>query len=104
MVMDIACIQLKDRRSDALLFFELGSDIMNELYSNLDKIHTTDLGVFRIQKNIHYFKDDVVNYLKEKIKKNCIIYKKGKNYYCEIDSIRITINSYNYCIITVHKL
>ena len=29
-------------------------------------------------------------------------YKKGKNYYAEIDNIRITINSNNYCVITAH--
>jgi len=78
---------------------------MNEVYSHMDEIHTTALGIIRIKKNIDYTKDDVVEYLKEKIlKPNCIIYKKGKNYYCEIDSICITINSYNYCIITAHKL
>ncbi|MBQ3307407.1 MAG: DUF3781 domain-containing protein [Bacilli bacterium] len=27
---------------------------------------------------------------------------KEKNYYCEIDNIRITINTYNYCIITAY--
>lgn len=32
------------------------------------------------------------------------IYKQGKNWYCEIDDIKITINSYRYTIITAHKL
>ena len=36
--------------------------------------------------------------------KNCNIYKHGKNWYCEIDNIKITINSYSYTIITAHKL
>ena len=72
------------------------------LISNIDKIHTTDLGVKRIKKNIET-DGDVVKYLKKKIAdKNSIIYKKGKNYYAIIDSIIITINSYNYCVITAH--
>ena len=35
--------------------------------------------------------------------KKCNIYKQGKNWYCEIDNIKITINSYSYTIITAHK-
>lgn len=34
--------------------------------------------------------------------KNSNIYKEGKNYYCEIDNIVITINSYSYTIIPAH--
>ena len=33
---------------------------------------------------------------------NCNIYKQGKNWYCEVDNIIITVNSYSYTIITVH--
>ena len=36
--------------------------------------------------------------------KNCNIYKQGKNWYCEIDNIKITINSYSYTIITAHLI
>ena len=77
---------------------------MNELLiSNLDKIHTTDLGLARIKRNLDICNNDIVSILKEKIKdKKCIIYKKGKNYYCEIDNIVITVNAFNYCIITAH--
>ena len=74
------------------------------ILSNIDKIHTTKLGISRIKNNIDVF-NDVIGFLKNKIQdKSCIIYKKGKNYYCEIDNIVITINSLNYCIITAHKL
>ena len=77
-------------------------NVLNVLLYNIDKIHTTKLGLDRIKNNLK-INNDVVNYLKNKIKdKNCIIYKEGKNYYCEIDDIIITINSYNYCIITAH--
>lgn len=69
----------------------------------IDKIHTTKLGEERIKRNLFLSDDNVINYLKNKIfSKDCMIYKRGKNYYCEIDNLIITINSYNYCIITAH--
>lgn len=72
------------------------------MLNSIDKLHTTKLGVERIKKNLN-INGDVVNYLKNKIlDKNCVITKKGKNYYCMIDNIVITVNSYNYCIITAH--
>ena len=77
----------------------------NILISNIDKIHTTELGLKRIEKNINIHCDDIVSYIKNKIQdKNCNIYKIGKNWYCEIDNIKITINSYTYSIITVHTI
>ncbi|MCI8460242.1 MAG: DUF3781 domain-containing protein, partial [Bacilli bacterium] len=46
---------------------------------------------------------DVVEFCKNKIlNPTCIIYKQGKNYYCEIDNLKITINSHSYTIITAH--
>ena len=69
---------------------------------NIDKLHTTKMGIDRIKKNLN-INEDVVNYCKNKILcSNCKIYKHGKNYYCEIDEIRITINSHSYTIITAH--
>ncbi len=74
-----------------------------ELLNNIAKIHTTDMGIIRIQKNLRLNNIDVVEYLKEKIMDtSCYIYKKGKNWYCEIENIIITINSYSYTIITAH--
>lgn len=75
------------------------------LLSNIDKIHTTELGVERIKKNLNLDCDDVVAYCKSKVlDKKCNIYKKGKNWYCEIENIKITINSFSYTIITAHKV
>ena len=75
----------------------------NILLNNVDKIHTTMLGEERIRRNINIDNSDVVKYIKDKIIDNrCKIYKKGKNWYCEIDNIIITINSYSYTIITAH--
>jgi len=74
-----------------------------QLLDNIAKIHTTELGTERIKRNLHIDVADVVEYCKSKIlDKNCKIYKQGKNWYCEIDHIKITINSYSYTIITAH--
>lgn len=78
---------------------------MNELLNNINKIHTTKMGIERIRKNLKLNNINVITYCKERIlDKNCIIYKKGKNYYCEIDNIKITINSFSYTIITAHMI
>ena len=75
------------------------------LLSNIDKIHTTEMGIDRIKKNLKLNTDDVVEFCKNKIlDKNCNIYKQGKNWYCEIENIKITINSYSYTIITAHLI
>ena len=78
--------------------------ILMELLQNIDKLHTTTMGIDRIKRNLN-IDEDVIEYCKNKIlNKNSKIYKKGKNWYCEIDNIRITINSYNYSIITAHLI
>ena len=75
------------------------------LLSNIGKIHTTKMGIDRIKRNLKLDTSDVVNYCKNKIlDKDCNIYKQGKNWYCEIDNIKITINSYSYTIITAHTI
>ncbi len=75
------------------------------LLSNVDKLHTTKMGIDRIKKNLKLDTNDVVKYCKDKVlDENCNIYKKGKNYYCEIDNMTITINSYSYTIITAHMV
>ena len=75
------------------------------LLQNINKVHTTSMGIDRIKKNLKLDTDDVVKYCKDKVlDKECNIYKKGKNFYCEIDNIKITINSYSYTIITAHKI
>lgn len=73
------------------------------LLSNIDKLHTTEMGIDRIKRNLKINTENVVKYCKEKIlDNNCNIYKQGKNWYCEVDNIIITVNSYSYTIITVH--
>lgn len=75
------------------------------LLSNIGKIHTTKMGIGRIKRNLKLDTNDIVNYCKNKVlDKDCNIYKQGKNWYCEIDNIKITINSYSYTIITAHTI
>ncbi len=75
------------------------------LLSHIDEVHTTKMGIDRIKKNLKLDVDNVVKYCKNKVlDQNCNIYKQGKNWYCEIDNIKITINSYSYTIITAHLL
>ena len=73
------------------------------LLDHIDKIHTTEMGVGRIKRNLKIDTDDVVEYCKNKmLDKKCNIYKRGKNWYCEVENIKITINSDSYTIITAH--
>ena len=75
----------------------------DNLILNINKIHTTIMGIDRIKKNLKIEVDDVIDYLVKKIENpNSIVYKNGKNYYVEIANIIITINSYSYTIITAH--
>lgn len=75
------------------------------LLSNIDKVHTTKMGIDRIRNNLKIATDNVIEYCKNKVlDSKCNIYKQGKNWYCEIDNIRITINSYSYTIITAHVI
>ena len=75
-----------------------------ELLENLDKVHTTEMGVDRIKRNIEVDVDDIVAYCIDKIKQeNAVIERRGKNYYVSVDGIIITVNASSYTIITAHK-
>ena len=66
-------------------------------------LHTTDLGIIRIKKNL-CIECDVVDYCKNLISSDkCSIIKRGKNFYCYIDDVIIVVNSYSYTIITAHR-
>ena len=75
-----------------------------ELLRNLDKVHTTEMGVDRIKRNIEVDVEDIVKYCIDKIKQeNAVIERKGKNYYVTVDGIIITVNASSFTIITAHK-
>jgi hypothetical protein len=76
-----------------------------DLISNLDKIHTTELGVERIKRNLSLNVDDVVDWCKQRVlDENSVIVRKGKNWYVIVDNCEITINASSYTIITAHRL
>ena len=76
----------------------------NELISNIDKVHTTELGVVRIKKNLSLNTDDVVQWCKLKIvADNANIERQGKNWYVTVDDAIITVNAYSFTIITAHR-
>lgn len=50
------------------------------LINHINKLHTTEMGVGRIKKNIKLDTNDVVEFCKKKVlDTNCNIYKEGKN-------------------------
>ncbi len=74
------------------------------LIRNIDKVHTTEMGIDRIKRNLGIDDIDVVAWCKEKIlDKDSIIEKQGKNWYIHIDGCVITVNASSYTIITCHK-
>ena len=76
----------------------------NALLDNIDKLHTTELGVVRIKRNLSLDIDDVVEWCRDKIKsENAVITRNGKNWYINIENNIITVNAYSYTIITAHK-
>ena len=78
--------------------------MQNELLQNLDKLHTTELGIIRIKRNLFLATEDVVSFCREKIlSQSAVITRKGKNWYIEVENSIITVNAYSYTIITAHK-
>ena len=71
---------------------------------NLDKLHTTELGVVRIKRNLNLETDDVLDWCRQKIQNAENIIKKGKNFYVSVDNAVITINANSYTIITAHEI
>lgn len=78
--------------------------IDHELLKNLDKLHTTELGIVRIKRNLSLTTNNVVEWYKTKISSsNTLITRKGKNWYVNINNTYVlTINTYSYTIITAH--
>ena len=75
------------------------------LLENIDKLHTTPMGLDRIRRNLGLGKIDVVEWCKKKIlDANAVIQRQGKNWYITIDGSIITVNAGSYTIITVHRV
>ena len=75
------------------------------LLQNLEKLHTTPLGMQRIKGNLELKTDHVMDHIKKQIQSpSCSIRCLGKNYYAEIETVCYTINASSYTVITAHKL
>ena len=77
-------------------------DKCNNLIKNIEKIHTTELGIIRIKNNLKLETKDVVNWCKKKIIQAENICQKGKNWYVSYGNFILTINVNSYTIITAH--
>lgn len=75
------------------------------LLKNLDRLHTTELGMKRIRHNLSLREDqDVVSWCQKQIRgKDAIIAQNGKNWYINTKSCTITVHAGSYTIITAHK-
>jgi ribosomal protein S18 acetylase RimI-like enzyme len=76
----------------------------NDLVKNIDKIHTTKLGIERVRRNLGLQTEDVVLLCKEAIEQADIIINQGKNWYVYGGGVVITINAQNLCVITAHPI
>jgi GNAT superfamily N-acetyltransferase len=74
-----------------------------ELLTNLDKLHSTELGVKRIVKNLDLHDLDIIGWCKQKIEKADSIIRKGKNWYVYVGNTVLTINAHSFTIITAHR-
>lgn len=73
------------------------------LIENVDRLHTTPMGVDRIKRNLKSNTEEAVSHCKDLIlNPECRIALCGGNWYCEIGNTRIAVNSYSYTIITAH--
>lgn len=74
-----------------------------ELFDNLDKLHTTELGELRIRKNVGDV-PDVVKWARAQIgQPGADISRVGKNFQIQTRDHLITVNAKSFTIITAHK-
>ncbi|MCR5455020.1 MAG: DUF3781 domain-containing protein [Bacteroidales bacterium] len=77
----------------------------NYLINNISLIHTTPMGAERISQNIGLSANaDPVAYCIQKIQSPlCRIARNGKNFYCDVEGITITVNAKSFPIIPAHQ-
>ena len=78
---------------------------MNDLIEHATQLHTTEMGLECIKRNLDIDTDDIVQWCRVKILADrTIIERKGKNWYATIDDCQITVNAHSYTIITARKI
>lgn len=71
-----------------------------------EKLHTTDMGIERIRRNLGLPSGtDPVEFCRGLVTaEGCLIYRQGKNFYCEKNGVRVTVNAGSLTIITAHGI
>lgn len=78
---------------------------MNELIENIESLHTTQMGVGRIRRNLSLDSEEPVAWCRSRIlDPNAAIERRGKNWYIRTDGCEITVNAYSLTIITAHRI
>ncbi len=76
----------------------------NGLRSHIDRLHTTALGAERVRRNLGIDDRDVVSFCRRLILgADCVIARRGKNWYCVVGPVTITVNASSFTIITAHR-
>lgn len=70
------------------------------------RLRTTEMGMERIRRNLGLSRDtDPVEFCRGLIEgAGCVIYRQGKNFYCENGGVRVTVNAGSLTIITAHEI
>jgi len=75
----------------------------HDLLNHIDQIHTTELGIERIRKNLDLHAGDVVHWCRREIARADKVTRKGKNWYVFAGDSVITVNAHSFTIITAHR-
>ena len=81
----------------------MDESIGNGLLNNLERLHTTELGLERVRKNLNLEANDIVDWCKQRVLSAEAIIRQGKNWYVNCENCVIIINARSYTIITAHK-
>lgn len=83
---------------------EMTDGVQNALLQNLERLHTTPMGIERIRRNLSLSESDVAAWCRDRISDSrAMISRHGKNWYVKLDDCIITVNAYSYTIITAHR-
>ncbi|WKY44394.1 GNAT family N-acetyltransferase [Eubacteriaceae bacterium ES2] len=77
---------------------------MNDLLNNIKNLHTTELGIKRIGKNLDLKEKELLDWCKSAVGEADLHIRQGKNWYVYYKGIAITINAHSNTIITAHKI
>ena len=75
-----------------------------ELLANLERVHTTPLGMERIRKHLGVSGSNITAWCREQISApEAVIIRQGKNWYVRVSGCLFTVNASSFTIITAVK-